>query len=189
MTTDVNRRRLLLLAPLGLVALGGAAFYAMLERMEQGTFDPHAIGDPRVGKPLPKFDLPGVAPAQGFSSTDVQQAAAQQPVLLNFFASWCIPCVQEAAVLATLSQIGLSVWGIAYEDKASATNQFLNRYGNPYARIADDSHGRTAIDFGVYGVPESFLVDSKGIVRWHMAGPLNDDVVRGPLQNALKSLA
>ncbi len=109
-------------------------------------------------------------------------------MLLNFFASWCIPCVQEAPVLMTLKQRGLPLWGIAYKDKVDATADFLQQNGDPYTRIARDEPGRVAIDFGVYGVPESYLVDKAGIVRWRWAGGLSEDVVQQSLAPLLQSL-
>ena len=103
--------------------------------------------------------------------------AAGKPVLVNFFASWCIPCVQEAPVLMGLKQQGVPIWGIAYKDTAEAAAGFLVRHGDPYARLARDEPGRVAIDFGLYGVPETYLIDRAGIVRWRWAGGLSDDVV------------
>ncbi len=173
----IARRRLLLLAPLGVVAAGGAAFWAMLDRMQTGRFDPHDIGNPMLGKQMPTFDLPSVAPGQGFSSADLRAAAAKRPILLNFFASWCIPCASEAEALAVLAGQGVQPWGIAYKDKPEKTRGFLDQYGNPYARIAADSTGRTFIDFGLYGVPESFIIDGTGKIIWHLAGPVSEQVI------------
>jgi len=182
-------RRLLLLAPLALTAAGGAAFWAMLNRMQQGTFDPHAIGNPMLGKPMPDFTLPGYDGARGFSSTDIRQAAQSKPVLVNFFASWCIPCAAEADVLNAVAQGGLQIWGICYKDKPDKMQAFLTQYGNPYTRIAADAAGRTAIDFGVYGVPESYLIDRAGIIRWHLPGPLTEQNVQQSLLPAIKATA
>ncbi len=177
MDTTIARRRLLLLAPLGVVAAGGAAFWAMLARMQDGRFDPHDIGNPMLGKPMPTFDLPAVAPSQGFSSRDVLAAAAKKPLLLNFFASWCIPCASEAESLAALAAQGVQLWGIAYKDKPEKTRAFLDQYGNPYARIAADSTGSTFIDFGLYGVPENFMIDASGKIAWHLAGPVSEPMI------------
>ncbi len=174
-------RRLLLLAPLGIAAAGGAGFWAMLNGLRDGSFDPRGVPSMLVGRPLPEFVLPG------FSSADIR--AAGQPVLVNFFASWCVPCIAEAPVLMQLRRRDTAIWGIAYKDKPEATTAFLARNGNPYARMAVDAPGRVAIDFGVYGVPESYLVDRDGIVRWRWAGPLSEELVAGQLDPLLKRYA
>lgn len=166
-----------MLAPLGVAAAGGAAFWTMLTRMQEGRFDPHDIGNPMLGKHIPDFDLPGVAPAQGFSANQLIAAARQQPVFLNFFASWCIPCASEAESLAELGKRGVQIWGIAYKDQPAKTNGFLDQYGNPYAKIAADTTGNTFINFGLYGVPENFLIDASGRIVWHIAGPLSDQAI------------
>ena len=109
-------------------------------------------------------------------------------MLLNFFASWCVPCVVEHPELMALSGSGLPIWGIAYKDAVSATSGFLQTHGNPFVRVARDAGG-VAIDFGVYGVPESYLLDRDGIIRWHVAGPLTEAVVAEGLRPALARLA
>ena len=181
------QRRALLLAPLGAAALGGTAFWLLLQRMREGTYDPHGVPSMLIGKPLPSFSLPGQPPSQGFSSADI--AATGRPTLINFFASWCIPCVQEAPVLMTLKRQGTPIWGIAYKDKADATGAFLQENGDPYTRIARDEPGSTAIDFGLYGVPESYVIDRAGTVRWRWAGGLSEDILRQSLAPLLQSLA
>ena len=103
--------------------------------------------------------------------------AEKKPVVINFFASWCVPCVEEAATLMALRQRGVPVWGIAYKDKDPQTALYLSRHGNPYARLAHDNEGRVAIDWGVTGVPETYLIDAQGIVRWRFVGPLPDEAV------------
>jgi cytochrome c biogenesis protein CcmG/thiol:disulfide interchange protein DsbE len=185
--TTIARRRLLLMAPLGIAAGAGGAFTALLMRMQEGRYDPHALPSALIGKPLPAFDLPGQPPSPGFSSADV--LAAGRPALVNFFASWCVPCAQEAPALAELPKRGIPIWGIAYKDKPEATARFLDQFGNPYKRVARDSGGTVAINFGLYGVPESYLVDSAGIVRWRWAGGLSDDIIRQDLLPRLRALA
>ena len=180
------QRRSLLLAPLGVAAVGGAAFWMLLDRMSEGTYDPHSLPSMLIGKPLPGFSLPGEAGA-GFSSADI--VAGKRPALVNFFASWCIPCVQEAPVLMQLKQRGTPIWGIAYKDKSNDTDSFLKEHGDPYTRIARDEPGTVAINFGLYGVPETYVVDSAGIVRWRWAGGLSDDVVNRYLNPLLQRLA
>jgi cytochrome c biogenesis protein CcmG/thiol:disulfide interchange protein DsbE len=177
------QRRLVLLAPLGVAVAGGGAFWALLQRMREGTYDPRGVPSMLIGKPLPNFSLPGQPPSAGFASTDV--SAAGRPVMINFFASWCVPCVEEAPSLMALKQQGVPIFGIAYKDKTDATTGFLKQNGDPYARIARDEAGRAAIDFGLYGVPETYVVDRNGIVRWRWAGALTDDVIQQSLMPLL----
>lgn len=184
---STSRRYVLLAAPLGLFAAAGFAFKKMLDRMEDGRFDPHAINNPLVGKPIPEFSLEGLGGKPGFSSADLRAAAAVKPVLVNFFASWCIPCAAEADILGALAADGCVFWGVAYEDKPEAAQGFLDKYGNPYARLARDASGRVSIDWGLYGVPETFLIGKDGRIAWHYAGPLADEIVTGQLRPALKA--
>ena len=180
----MDRRRVLLLAPLGVAAVAGAGFFAVLGRMRAGRFDPHEVPSQLIDRPVPAFALPAQEPGQGFASTDLRG-----PVLLNFFASWCVPCVVEHPELMALSREGLAIWGVAYKDKPADAAQFIARRGNPYARIARDATGSVAIDFGVYGVPESYLIDRTGIVRWRNPGPLTPEIVDQRLRPALRAIA
>jgi cytochrome c biogenesis protein CcmG, thiol:disulfide interchange protein DsbE len=183
----LTRRRLLMLAPLGLAAAGSGVFWALLLRMREGSYDPHALQSMLVGKPLPRFDLPGQAPSAGFSSADVTRG--KLPALVNFFASWCIPCVEESATLMQLHGEGVPIWGIAYKDSVAATAGFLTRYGDPYHEVARDADGRTAINFGLYGVPETYVVDRRGIVRLRFAGGLSEESARDTILPLLRRLA
>ena len=186
--TVQSSRRLLLLVPLALAGLGGAATWTLLDRMRQGTYDPRGLPSMLIGKKLPSFDLPGAKRPGGGAFLSVSSAeiqAARRPVLVNFFASWCTPCVEEAPVLMQLKAEGVPIYGIAYKDKGTA--HFLDRNGNPYVRIGSDEPGRVAIDFGLYGVPETYLVDADGIVRFRWSGALTDDVVRGSLVPLLQA--
>ncbi len=181
----MDRRRLLLAAPLGVAVVGGVSFWAMLRGMASGNFDPRGVPSPIVGRKVPDFTLPSQAPGQGFSSAEL---ASGKPTLVNFFASWCVPCVEEHASLMVLAQQEkMPIWAIAYKDTPARVTRFIQEHGNPYARIASDEPGRVAIDWGVSGVPETFLVDGQGIVRWHWAGPLDPDTVSQRLQPAWKA--
>ena len=182
----MDRRRLLLAAPLGIAALGGVAFWQMLQGMKTGNFDPRGVPSPVTGQPVPPFDLPAQAPGQGFGSADLGHG---KPVLLNFFASWCVPCVEEHPALLALARSGMPIWAIAYKDGQDKAAAFIDQHGDPYQRIARDTPGRVAIDFGLSGVPESFLVDGSGVIRWHWAGPLDADVIEHRLQPAWRALA
>lgn len=183
----ITRRRLLMLTPLAFAAAAGGGFWGLLMRMEEGSYDPHSLPSMLVGKPLPAFTLPGQPPSAGFSNLDV--IAQRRPALVNFFASWCVPCVDEAPTLMQLRNEGVPIWGIAYKDKTDATTAFLRQHGDPYVRVARDEPGRVAIDFGLYGVPETYVIDPAGMVRLRWAGGLSDAVVRNTIAPLLTSLA
>jgi cytochrome c biogenesis protein CcmG/thiol:disulfide interchange protein DsbE len=171
---DPARRRLLLGLPLLAAATAGGACLVALNRMQTGDFDPRGVPNPRVGHPIPDFTLPPQPPApQGFSAADIR--AAGRPILVNFFASWCVPCLEEAPTLLQLQQQGLNLWGIVYKDSPDAATAFLNKNGNPFARLARDEPGLVAIDWGVYGVPESYFIDRHAIIRWRWAGALTEN--------------
>ena len=180
-------RRLLLLAPFGFAAVAGAGFYTVLGRMRQGRFDPHDVPNPLVGKRIPDFTLPALDGFQGFGVSDVLDQ--KRPMLINFFASWCVPCVIEHPELMALSREGLPIWGVAYKDTPAAAGGFIAQRGNPFGRVAADRPGQVAIDWGVYGVPESYLLDKEGVIRWRMAGPITAQVARDQLRPLLRSLA
>ena len=179
---NAARRRLLFLAPVGVAAAVGASFYGMLSGMRTGAFDPHDVGNPLVGKPIPDFALADQAPGRGFSATDLRRAG--QKVLVNFFASWCIPCVEESPLLDQLGRT-VPIWGVAYKDRPDDAAGFVRRTGDAYARLGADRDGTVAIDWGVTGVPESFLVDASGIIVWHYSGPLTEAVVDAELMPRL----
>ncbi len=121
-----------------------------------------------VNKPMPTFDLPpATAGVEGLKSSDL---ATGQPRILNIFASWCIPCAAEAPVLEELKQKGVIIEGIAIRDTPEDLAKFLAKNGNPYARIGADRDSGVQIAIGSSGVPESFLIDGKGIVREQIQG-------------------
>jgi cytochrome c biogenesis protein CcmG/thiol:disulfide interchange protein DsbE len=153
--------------------------------MEKGTFDPRGVPSMLIGKPLPAFTLPG-QDGDGFASTDF---ASGKPVLINFFASWCEPCVQEAPVLMGLRRQGVRLYGIAYKDSQPATAKYLKRLGDPYTRIARDEPGRVAIDWGLTGVPETYLIDGQGIVRWRFVGPMPPEIASADVPALLRKYA
>ncbi len=185
----VTKRRLLLGAPLAVAGVAGLGFFAMLRGLTTGSYDPHGVPSALLGQKVPVFALPAPAGSSqpAFAAADL--AANARPVLINFFASWCVPCVAEHPQLMTLSRQGVPVWGVAYKDKAADALGFLARHGNPYARLAADEPGRVAIDWGVYGVPESYLLDREGRIRWRWAGPLTPDTLAAELLPLLRRYA
>ena len=177
----------MLLGPLGIAALGGVAFFTLLQRMRAGSYDPHGIPSPLVGRRIPDFTLPAQPPATaGFGSADL--LGAGRSVLVNFFASWCVPCLIEHPQLMQLAAAGVPIWGIAYKDSNPAASAYLSKYGDPYARTASDAPGRASIDWGLTGVPETFIINNKGIVVWHMAGPLTPELATKVVEPMMRKL-
>jgi cytochrome c biogenesis protein CcmG/thiol:disulfide interchange protein DsbE len=182
----LDRRAALLMVPLGIAAVAGLGFWAMLARMRDVGFDPRGMPTPLIGRRVPPFELPGIIDG-GFTSTEL--ASAGGPVLVHFWASWSRLCVADNPVLLDLRKQGVVIWGIAYKDTKADATAFLKRHGNPYVRSARDDPGRVAIDWGVTDVPDSFMVDAQGIVRWHMSGPLTEKIVMQQLLPALGRLS
>jgi len=172
-------RRLVFLLPILIVAALVAAFWRGLDPNR----DPSALPSALVGKPAPAFDLPGLA--EGAPRLDLA-AFKGKLVAVNFFASWCLPCRAEHPFLKQLTaEFGVPVIGIAWKDKPEAARAFLAELGDPYAVTASDEGGRTGIDFGITGIPETFLVDGAGIVRYRFGGPLSPDGLRNDLGPAI----
>jgi cytochrome c biogenesis protein CcmG/thiol:disulfide interchange protein DsbE len=138
-----------------------------------------------VNREVPAFALPaGVAGAPGFSSADL---ATGEPRLLNFFASWCVPCVAEAPILDRLKQQGVKIDGIAVRDTPGGVAAFLDRNGNPYERIGADQSSRVQLALGSSGVPETFVIDGKGVIRFQFVGPIGSADMPMILQQLEKS--
>ena len=166
-------------------ALAGLFWYAL-----HGG-DPSLLPSPLIGKPVPNFTLPpieGLSPegkeVPGFASSDLAQG---EPTIVNVFASWCVECQVEHPVLLALGQqSGLRLYGIDYKDDAASARRFLGRYGNPYAKVGADAPGRVAIDFGVYGVPETYVITGDGKVAYRHVGPLTEDAMKEKILPLLK---
>lgn len=148
--------------------------------------DPSEVPSPLIGKPAPAFVLPKLDdPAQTLSKASL----LGKPYLLNVFASWCYACGEEHPVLmAQAQQFGVPLIGYDYKDAPDDAKAWLQRHGNPYSEVIADREGRTAIDFGVYGAPETFLVDGKGVIRYKRIGPLTPEVIANELQPAIAAL-
>ena len=151
-------------------ALGAAAVLAVfllgLQRADGGRNLP----SPLVGKPAPEFTLPPLFEDQpGFSTADLTAPGVK---LVNIWASWCVPCRVEHPKLTELAAMGMTVHSINYKDTATAAKQFLDDLGNPFALIGADRKGRVGIDWGVYGVPETFVIDGQGRIIYKHIGPI-----------------
>ncbi|MGZ8401336.1 MAG: DsbE family thiol:disulfide interchange protein [Methyloceanibacter sp.] len=158
--------------------LAGLFWYAL-----QGG-DPSRLPSALIGKPVPDFTLPPVAglsadgkDVPGFASADLAQG---EPTIVNMFASWCVECQVEHPLLLALAeqQPGIRLYGIDYKDDPSSARRFLGRYGNPYSHVGADASGRTAIDFGVYGVPETYVITGDGKIAYRHVGPLTESAIR-----------
>ena len=124
-----------------------------------------------VGQPLPPFQTAAILPGKPPVST-AELRAARQPRLVNLFASWCVPCIAEAPVLAELRRQGVRIDGIAVRDSAADLQRFLRDNGDGYDRIGGDAAGQAQIALGASGVPESFLIDGAGVIRFHHVGAI-----------------
>jgi len=146
---------------------------------------PSALPSPLVGKTAPDMSLPALdAQAQNFNRAELGQG---RPIIVNFWASWCAPCrIEHSTLEALAARKGVTLYGVDYKDKPEDARAFLSELGNPFGKINEDRDGRVAIDWGVTGVPETFVIDSKGIIRVHYAGPLNDQVVERLILPALE---
>lgn len=137
-----------------------------------------------AGKSLPPFSLPAVLPSKPtVSSKDL----VGRPRILNIFASWCVPCVSEVKVLQELRSKGVAIDGIAVRDQPAEVAEFLARNGDPYERIGSDSESKVQIALGSSGVPESFIVDARGIIRYQHIGPIEPSdvpMILGKLEKA-----
>ena len=163
---------LVLLPLVVFMALAGLCMFQLL----LGN-DPQKIPSALIDKPAPEFSLAAVegitrdgSPVPGFSGKDLLGKVS----VVNVFASWCIPCRDEHPLLEDLAGVeGIQLLGINYKDKPENARRFLGSLGNPYDRIGADTAGRAAIEWGVYGVPETFVIDKQGIIRYKFIGPLS----------------
>lgn len=139
------------------------------------TLNPREIPSPLVGKPAPAFRLPQLHEQEKtFSPADM----TGQVWLLNVWASWCGGCKEEHPVLMRMAQAGdVKIYGMDYKDRRDEALTWLRRHGNPYLLTAVDEAGRIGIDYGVYGVPETYVIDKKGLIRFKQIGPVDDEVV------------
>ena len=157
--------RWLRLVPVVLLVLVLAALAWRLANPEDTT-----IRSRLAGKPVPQFALPPALPGKpGLASADL---AKGDPRLLNVFASWCVPCIAEAPVLAELKRRGAAIDAIAIRDRPGDVAEFLARHGDPFERIGSDDNSRVQLALGSSGVPESFVVDGRGRMRHQHVGPI-----------------
>jgi len=180
----VGRRRLIVLVPLVLFV---AVVLLFLIRLFAG--DPSRIPSALIGHPAPQTTLPPVAGLErdGKPIPGIEPASFKGAVtLVNVWASWCVPCHDEAPLLVQLAQDPqLRIVGINYKDEPENARRFLGRYGNPFTAAGADPNGRAAIEWGVYGVPETFIVGRDGRIAYKLVGPITPENLTATIQSEI----
>ncbi len=149
------------------------------------TIDPNRVPSVLIDKPAPAFDLPRLMQSGQISTEDM----LGKVWVLNVWASWCFACRAEHDVIKSLAKLNIvEILGLNYKDKASDARSWLFDLGNPYTQIAADLDGRTGIDWGVYGVPETFLIDKQGYIRYKHIGPITAKSLQQELLPEIKKL-
>src|SRR5262249_35264730 len=138
----------------------------------------------QVNKPLPEFQLPSLGEGKLFTP----ELMKGRVVLLNVWASWCEACTEEQVLLLRLAREAVPIYGLNYKDETEEAQRWLKEWGNPYQAIGEDKEGKVAIDLGVYGTPETFLIDQKGIIRYRHIGILDEGTWESEFLPRLKQL-
>jgi cytochrome c biogenesis protein CcmG, thiol:disulfide interchange protein DsbE len=150
------------------------------------TLNPREVPSPLVGKPAPEFALPQLYEPQNILSPKDMSGKVW---LLNFWASWCGGCKEEHPVLMQLAKAGeVPIYGMDYKDQREEALAWLRRWGNPYPVIAVDEAGRVGINYGVYGVPETYVIDKAGMIRYKQIGPLDEDILQKKILPLVREL-
>lgn len=179
-------RKLAVILPLILTAIMIVIFLSVLLSGRNTQTIPSAL----LNRPAPEFTAAPITGLDltGLSSQDLR-GKPQTVTVLNVWASWCTPCIAEHPYITQLSQVdNIRLVGLNYRDKPDAAIRFLQKLGNPYDAIGVDKHGATAIDFGVYGVPETYIIDHKGIIRYKVVGPVTPDIIEQDLKPLIREL-
>ena len=175
-----RRRRLVFTIPI-------LAFLALVVLLAVGLGrDPRLIPSPLIGKPVPEFELPPVkGRSLGLASRDLKGEVS----LVNVFASWCVACKEEHPFFMQLARDRVvPVHGLNYKDRPEDAERWLNEMGDPYTRTGADIDGRVGIDWGVYGVPETFVIDREGRIAYKHIGPVNADVLNNKILPLIEEL-
>lgn len=164
-----------------------ALFVALIVLLGIGLkLDPREVPSPLIDKPAPAFQLPRLdAPEKSFSQKDMRGKVW----LLNVWASWCVACRDEHPVLVEFARSNVvPIYGLNYKDQREDAQRWLARYGNPYELSISDQNGRIGIDYGVYGVPETFVIDKSGVIRYKQIGPITPEVLQSKILPLIRKL-
>ena len=164
-------------------ALAGFLFFAL---REEGKRPPDMLASALIGRKVPNIEMPALDVAtQGFGPREL---SAGHVAVVNVFASWCVPCREEAPELAELARAkDVRLYGLVQKDTPAKVRGYLDETGNPYSRIALDADGRASIEWGVYGVPETFIIDGRGYVRERVVGPLTEQSLANDVLPAIRA--
>ncbi len=185
-TAEARRFSVMALLPVALFGLLALGFLYSLLRS-----NPENLPSVLIGKPAPRFALPAIpgvdrngAAVPGFATSDLGGGKVS---IVNVWASWCIPCRDEQPLLGTVaSRLNVPLYGINQKDAAADAAQFLRKLGNPFEKIGADVNGRASIDWGVYGVPETYVVDGAGKIAYKYIGPLTIEAIESELRPAVE---
>lgn len=164
-------RRLLLIVPLLLFLVLAGFFLQSLMTKEEGVTELE-LPSPLLNKPFPTFDLPSVIDGE----PRITQADLKGPALVNIWATWCVACRVEHPVLNRLAAEGVVIYGVNYKDTNADAIKWLKDFHNPYQLNISDADGRLGLDLGVYGAPETYLIDANGVIRYKFIGVIDDRV-------------
>lgn len=184
MSAEAPRGRLWI-AAIPVIAFAGLAL--LFWRGLSGN--PSEIPSALIGKPVPEFSLPPVAGmgVPGFDSASLKQGRV---TVVNVWASWCVPCRTEHPLLMELSRRqDIRLIGLNYKDEPENARRFLGTMGQPFAAVGADEEGRASVDWGVYGVPETFIVDGNGVIRFKWIGPLTPEGLTGGFSSEIEKAA
>jgi len=169
----------LMIAPPLVFAGLAALFFVGMQRE-----DPDALPSGLKGKPAPAVEITTLGDKKMFSDSDLRSG---EVVLVNYWASWCAPCRAEHPNLETLADEGIPVYGVNYKDKPGNALDFLEELGDPYAATGADAQGRMALNWGVYGVPETYVIDGEGKIVLRFAGPITSRMLEDRIRPAIEA--
>jgi len=181
-----GRKRMAKVSPMMLLPPVIFAGLAVMFLWGMNRDDPTALPSTREGQQAPGLKLSELGDGQPFTEEDLRSDGVK---LVNYWASWCAPCRAEHPQLETLASEGVVIFGVNYKDEAANALRFLADLGDPFTKLAADADGRTALDWGLYGVPETFIIDANGVVVKRFAGPITPSILENVIRPAMEEAA